>query len=67
MTAGRQLYAEEWERMFGPLSKRTQRLAAAAARRTSALSLVYSMSMAAAYLLIAASSLLDTATASAAL
>lgn len=53
--------------MFGPLSKRTQRLAAAAARRTSALSLVYSVSMAAAYLLIAASSLLDTATASAAL
>jgi len=58
---GKQLYAEEWDRMFGPLSKRTRRLAAAAARRTSTLGMVYSLSMAAAYLLIA----LETASANA--
>ncbi len=52
--------------MFGPLAKRTARLAAKAARRTSTLGLVYSLSMAAAYLLIASSSILDAASATAA-
>ena len=38
--------------MFGRHARRTQRLAAAAARRTSTLGLVYSLSMSASFLLI---------------
>ena len=38
--------------MFGAQARRTQRLAAAAARRTSTLGLVYSMSLSISYLLI---------------
>ena len=50
--AGERLYADEFDRMFGRHARRTQRLAAAAARRTSTLGLVYSLSMSASFLLI---------------
>lgn len=57
---GRQLYEDEWSRLFGPLRKRTERLTAAAAQRTSTLGLAYSLSMTAAFLLIASASAVDT-------
>ncbi len=50
--AGERLYADEFDRMFGRHALRTKRLAEAAARRTSTLGLVYSLSMSASYLLI---------------
>lgn len=50
--AGERLYADEFDRMFGRHARRTQRLAEAAARRTSTLGLVYSLSMSASFLLI---------------
>ena len=52
LRAGERLYADEFDRMFGRHARRTQRLAAAAARRTSTLGLVYSLSMSASFLLI---------------
>lgn len=50
--AGERLYADEFDRMFGRHARRTARLAQAAARRTSTLGLVYSLSMSASFLLI---------------
>lgn len=58
---GRQLYGDEWSRLFGPLRKRTERLTAAAARRTSSLGLAYSLSMTVAFLLIASAAVVETA------
>lgn len=49
---GERLYADEFDRMFGRHARRTKRLAEAAARRTSTLGLVYSLSMSASFLLI---------------
>ncbi|EIE27680.1 NAD(P)-binding protein, partial [Coccomyxa subellipsoidea C-169] len=51
---GEPVYAREQERILGQRAKRTERLAAAAARRSRSLALAYSASLATAYALIAA-------------
>ena len=49
---GRTLYASERERMYGQKKRRTERLAARAARRSRTLALAYSASVAASYLIL---------------
>jgi hypothetical protein len=51
------VYAGERERILGQRARRTERLAAAAARRSRTLALAYSASVAGAYLLMAADTL----------
>ena len=55
--AGEAVYARERERIMGQRAKRTERLAAAAARRSRSLAFAYSVSLATAYAIIAADTL----------
>ena len=55
--AGEAVYKDEHTRIVGDAARRTQRLADAAARRSHALGLAYSFSIAASYLLLVTASL----------
>ena len=55
--AGEPMYAAERERILGQRARRTERLAAAAARRSRNLAFAYSASLATAYAIIAADTL----------
>jgi recombinational DNA repair protein RecT len=57
VVAGKPLYLPERERILGERAKQTERLAARAARRSRTLALAYSMSLAGAYLIMAADAL----------
>ncbi len=54
MGAGERLYLAERERILGEKAKQTERLATRAAQRSRTLALAYSLSLAGAYLLMAA-------------